>query len=65
MRTLAAATAMATVLTVSAAAKPLLKNLQRLLPDYISSSALKARQNFHLRRYRRVTGTQCRRQHTA
>jgi len=40
MRTLAAATAMATVLTVSAAAKTLLKNPQRLLPDYISSSAL-------------------------
>jgi hypothetical protein len=37
MRTLASAVAMATVLAVPAAAKTLLKNPQRLLPDYESA----------------------------
>ena len=41
MRTLATAVAMATVLTVPAAAKTLLKNPQRLLPDYVSASDVK------------------------
>ena len=40
MRTLATAVAMAIVLTVPAAAKTLLKNPQRLLPDYVSSSTV-------------------------
>jgi len=38
MRTLATALAMATVLTAPAAAKTLLKNPQRLLPDHVSAS---------------------------
>ena len=38
MRTLATALAMATVLTMPAAAKTLLKNPQRLLPDYVPAS---------------------------
>jgi hypothetical protein len=41
MRTLATAVAMATVLTVPAAAKALLKNPQRLLPDYIAAGDVK------------------------
>jgi hypothetical protein len=44
MRTLATAVAMATVLTVPAAAKTLLKNPQRLLPDYVSASDVKTSQ---------------------
>ena len=42
MRTLATAMAMATVLAVPAAAKTLLKNPQRLLPDYVSADDLKS-----------------------
>ena len=41
MRTLATAIAIATVLTVPAAAKTLLKNPQRLLPGYVSASDVK------------------------
>jgi hypothetical protein len=41
MRTLATAVAMATVLTVPAAAKTLLKNPQRLLADHVSASDVK------------------------
>jgi hypothetical protein len=48
MRTLATAVAMATVLTVPAAAKTLLKNPQRLLPDYISSGDVKDIQSYHI-----------------
>jgi hypothetical protein len=42
MRTLATASAMAAVLAVPAAAKTLLKNPQRLLPDYVSASHFSA-----------------------
>jgi hypothetical protein len=45
MRTLATAMAMATVLAVPAAAKTLLKNPQRLLPDYVSAGDLKSIQS--------------------
>ena len=48
MRTLATAIAMATVLTVPAAAKTLLKNPQRLLPDYISSGDVKDIPSHHI-----------------
>ena len=41
MRTLATAIAMATVLTDPAAAKTLLKNPQRLLPNYVPASDVK------------------------
>jgi hypothetical protein len=41
MKTLAAGVALATVLTVSATARTLLKNPQRLLPDYVSASDVK------------------------
>jgi hypothetical protein len=40
MKTLATAIAMATVLTVPSYAKTLLKNPQRLLPDYVSASSV-------------------------
>jgi hypothetical protein len=39
---------MATVLTVPAAAKTLLKNPQRLLPDYISSGDVKDIPSHHI-----------------
>jgi hypothetical protein len=40
MKTLATAIALATVLTIPTSAKTLLKNPQRLLPDYVSTSGV-------------------------
>jgi len=45
MRTPATALAMATVLTVPAAARTLLKNPERLLPDYVSANHFDATSN--------------------
>jgi hypothetical protein len=55
MRTLATAVAMATVLAVPAAAKTLLKNPQRLLPDYVSAGDGKDVPTHHVDQ--RVEGT--------
>jgi len=51
MRTLATALAMATVLTVPASAKTLLKNPQRLLPDYVSAGDVKGIPNPYIEQW--------------
>jgi hypothetical protein len=56
MRTLATAMAMATVLAVPAAAKTLLKNPQRLLPDYVSAGDRKDVPAHHVDQWVEGTG---------